>query len=155
MTKAEIKKKALDLLARREHSRQELREKLLRREFNISEIEEVLEKLESENYLNDSRFAEEWIRSRKKNKPRGKNLIKAELLDKGVEREIVEARLAENISRSEERKMARELAEKWLRKKSSQDYETREKKYKLTGYLSRKGFSREISRNLVEELIAE
>ncbi len=56
--------RALSLLARREHSRQELSQKLERKEFEQNEIRDALEKLVGEGYLSNQRFAEMLVRSR-------------------------------------------------------------------------------------------
>lgn len=90
-----IRNKALDLLARREHSRAELRIKLLQR-FESEErlIEDVLDELESEGLLSDQRFTEMFIRGRL-SKGVGPVRITAELRQKGVDESIVGLVLAE------------------------------------------------------------
>lgn len=90
-----IRNKALDLLARREHSRFELRNKLLLR-FRDEEqlINRVVEDLESENLLSDQRFTEMFIRGRVA-KGNGPIRIALELRQKGVDASMVELALAE------------------------------------------------------------
>ncbi len=61
-----IYNKSLDLLSRREHSRKEIKEKLLLRYENTEQINVVLEKLVSNNLINDSRFAEAYVLNRKR-----------------------------------------------------------------------------------------
>jgi regulatory protein len=51
-------------------------------------VNEVVEKLKEYDYLDDERFAEEFILSRIKNKPRGKNILLSELMSKGINKEI-------------------------------------------------------------------
>ena len=48
---------AMRLLARREHSRAELRGKLVRRGFENDSVEELLKGLEDQDLLSDERFA--------------------------------------------------------------------------------------------------
>src|SRR5690554_5755458 len=55
---------ALRLLARREHSRQELTLKLRQRQLDHSVISKVLDDYENEDWLNDNRFAEVYSRQR-------------------------------------------------------------------------------------------
>ena len=55
---AVIRAKALDLLARREHSRLELRQKLVQRGFPSDRIEPVLDQLVEERLLDENRYAE-------------------------------------------------------------------------------------------------
>ena len=59
-----VKEKAIELLARREHSRQELRDKLKLRGYLGPEIEDILTWLESERYLDETRFIESYVRHR-------------------------------------------------------------------------------------------
>ncbi len=49
---------AVRLLGMREHSRSELRQKLATRGYESGEIEEALDRLTEQDYLNDSRFAQ-------------------------------------------------------------------------------------------------
>jgi len=59
-----ILRKAVDLLARREHSRLELRDKLRQRGFEAGAIERVLDRLVERGWLDDERFAEAYVRGR-------------------------------------------------------------------------------------------
>lgn len=56
--------KALGLLARREHSRRELRQKLGRKGYASDEAGEALDRLGEQHYQDDDRFAEVLIRNR-------------------------------------------------------------------------------------------
>ena len=82
-----IYNKALDILSRREHSAHELKLKLHKKFEAIFEIEEVITKLESNNLLNDYRFAETYARIRKR-KGFGPNKIHYELKNKGIKESI-------------------------------------------------------------------
>lgn len=62
--KASAYNKALGLLARREHSRKELRQKLDRSGYARDEAGEALERLGEQHYQDDDRFAEALIRNR-------------------------------------------------------------------------------------------
>ena len=66
MALAEIYNKALDLLSRREHSRKELYLKLVKRFESKEDINSSLDKLEENNLLRDSRFAEEYVQARRR-----------------------------------------------------------------------------------------
>jgi regulatory protein len=71
------------LLARREHSEFELRQKLTVREFEEVDIEAAIERLLEKNYLSDSRFAISTCRYRA-NRGYGWRYIANELKQKGV-----------------------------------------------------------------------
>ncbi len=55
----------------------------------------VLERLAGMGYLDDEAFARAWVESRDRARPRGQNALRRELALKGVERDVVEAVLAE------------------------------------------------------------
>lgn len=61
-----LRRRAMDYLARREHSRYELQCKLSEKfeQADDSVIASVLDKLEADNLLSDTRFAESYVRSR-------------------------------------------------------------------------------------------
>ena len=84
---------AMNYLAGREHSEKELREKLLRKDFSLELIDQVLHNLKMDNLLNDERFTESFIRSRV-NKGFGPVKINYELSQKGISRELIEQYLS-------------------------------------------------------------
>lgn len=85
----DIRRKAMDLLARREHSAAELRSKLLAKGYSRPAVEEQLYLLEQENLLSDRRFAESYVNFRSK-KGFGPLRIEQELKQKGVTAELIE-----------------------------------------------------------------
>ena len=60
----DIRKKLLDLLSRREHSKYELILKLKRRVESVEKLKDELNKLSKEKLQSDLRFSESYIRSR-------------------------------------------------------------------------------------------
>jgi len=82
-----IYNKSLDLLSRREHSSKEIKEKLLLRFDDKVIINSVITKLEENNLINDTRFAEAYVSSRKR-KGFGPKKISFELLSKGVSESV-------------------------------------------------------------------
>lgn len=75
---------ALRLLARREHSRQELALKLRQRKLPADIIERVLDDYEHEGWLSDERFAEVYSRQRR-DSGYGPVRIRSELQQRGVQ----------------------------------------------------------------------
>ena len=83
-----LRNKALELLAIREHSRQELKRKLSARfQSHESEIERCLEELQSEDYLSEQRFTRLFIESKLNNKRMGPFRIMSDLQQRGINRE--------------------------------------------------------------------
>jgi regulatory protein len=75
--------KALGLLARREHSRRELQQKLGRGGFSRDESSDAVERLGDQGYQDDTRFAESLLRSRV-GQGYGPARIRAELRSQGI-----------------------------------------------------------------------
>lgn len=83
-----LRKKAMALLARREHSRAELKQKLLSRGFAESDIEIVLNELAKQNLQSDMRFAEMYVNARKQAGFGPKKII-AELQARGISDDLI------------------------------------------------------------------
>lgn len=93
-TPTEIRRKAMDLLARREHGVQELSRKLLQRGAEQELIDVELQKLVEEGLLSEQRYLESYIRSRA-NSGRGPVRIREELSQRGLARDDIEQALAQ------------------------------------------------------------
>ncbi|MEK7989699.1 MAG: regulatory protein RecX [Thiotrichaceae bacterium] len=90
----QVNQKALRYLANREHSRLELKKKLLAKACDIEIINAVLDDLAARDYQSDKRFAESYTRYRI-NKGYGERYIQWVLQQRGVHNEVVTAALAE------------------------------------------------------------
>lgn len=90
----EIEQAALRLLAGREHSRAELRRKLMPRAGDPGLLDRVLDALEAQHALSDARFVEQYIEARRR-KGFGPLRIRMELGERGVAGELVDASLDE------------------------------------------------------------
>ncbi len=84
---AAIRGAAMDLLARREHTLQELLTKLRRRFDDPARLEVELRKLAAESLQSDARFAESYVRQRA-DRGYGPLRIRRELRERGVSDEI-------------------------------------------------------------------
>ncbi len=90
----DVRLQAMNLLARREHLRQELALKLGKRFGSeaANDIAAVLDDLEAEGLQSDPRFTEAYIRQRI-SKGYGPDRIRQELRQKGVDSELLELAL--------------------------------------------------------------
>ena len=88
-----IRAKAIELLVRREHSRLELRQKLMQRGFPAEGIDSALNELAEEGLLNEGRYAEIYACNRA-DKGYGPLRIASELRERGIPQELVEQALA-------------------------------------------------------------
>jgi len=86
-TAAEIRFAAMNLLARREHSRLELVRKLQARVEDRALLDEALDRLIDDNLLDDERFCEAFVRMRANN-GYGPIRVRSELKEKGVSDEL-------------------------------------------------------------------
>lgn len=91
----EIKNAALSLLARREHSKQELRNKLSRRFADKEKIDQQVTALEKSELQSEERFVEAFVRA-KKNSGKGPKYIKQELRHRGVSEYLIASYVYEN-----------------------------------------------------------
>ena len=93
--------KAVSLLAVREHTEKEIREKLRSRSFPSSEIEEAVSRLKREGYISEERFAEVFIRSRLRKLPEGKALLAMRLRERGCAEDTARKALSEAWERED------------------------------------------------------
>jgi regulatory protein len=84
---------ALRLLARREHSSQELRAKLLRKGHPAEAVDVVLSQLAARRLISDVRFAGSLVRHRS-GRGQGPVRIRTELRRQGVAEELIQAEFA-------------------------------------------------------------
>lgn len=79
---------ALRLLGYRGRSEAEVRRRLNRR-YDSQVVDRVIATLTQQGYLDDAAFAQQWRSSRERRRPRGKSLLRQELLGMGVSEETV------------------------------------------------------------------
>ena len=84
LTEADCRQRAVELLARRDHSRFELERKLAARGFPPDSITAALADLESRGLLGAARFAGSFVRTRAA-KGKGPIRIRTELAERGIE----------------------------------------------------------------------
>lgn len=139
---------SLRLLAMREHSEFQLSKKLEQREFDEIEISEAIDKLKSEGYLSDTRFAESYLRSRKI-KLYGPIKIRLELEERGVSGSIISVAMQHDCD---------EVPHDWFaimqqaydRKYGDSKAEEYSEKAKRCRYLQNRGFEISLITNLIK-----
>lgn len=85
----------MDLLARREHSRDELAQKLTARGFGVDLVEAVIDELAAENLQSDDRYTEAYINERT-GKGYGPLHMRQVLRSRGVDDHLIEQYLDPN-----------------------------------------------------------
>lgn len=137
--KAEFQKtleKLLRFAMTRPRSCKEVTDWFKRKEVHESIHQELFEKLKYYELIGDEKFARWWIEQRISFRPRSQRLLKMELTQKGISREIAEAVLAEKPIDEVEVAYALALKKKSLVEKLPDE----NAKQKLIGFLARKGF---------------
>lgn len=104
---------------------------------------EVIEKLNEYGYINDEQFAEQFILSRIKNKPRGKIILVSELMSKGVNKEIAREKVDELVEDEYE------VLKRTYEKKFKEENITIRDRKKID-FLKRKGFSWDLIEKLIK-----
>lgn len=105
---------------------------------NAKIIDEIIGKLKKQELINDQEFAEWWLEQRSRFRPRGKIALKIELKQKGVDREIIEKIINQQVD-----ELA--LAKKAIKKKVKGEQ-------KISQSLARRGFSWETIRKVLAEI---
>ena len=147
-TREKAFQKALKYLNYRPRSVHEVKQKIEELGFCESVIDTVVNELVTKNYLNDRDFAENWISSRVRSKPRSRKMIRFELLKKLIPEDIIHEALEEAPTDDE---LALCLGKKYLRRFSHID----EKEFakKMTGVLARRAFSFSVIKTVLKKLI--
>lgn len=91
-TPAAIRRSALDLLARREHSYAEMLRKLRQRGAPVDIAEIELDRLQENGLLSDERFCEAYVRYRSQ-RGYGPQRLREELRQRGVAESLIEREL--------------------------------------------------------------
>jgi regulatory protein len=136
----------LRLLARREHSRRELMDKLALRGFNRQEVEPVLTQLADENWQNDERYAQCYARHRLEN-GYGPLRIAYELQQRGIESIDLDALIA-----GQESDWQQHLLNVYLDKYTAEPELSAEIWLKRSRFLQQRGFSGDMIKKLFAEL---
>ena len=104
---------AVEYLAAREHSRYQLRLKLIKKAHSEEASAKALDFLEREGWLSDRRFAEEWLRSRGAKHYEGRTRLLKELQSRGIDRmlasEAVECFFEDNPEETQFEKACKKL----------------------------------------------
>ena len=151
--KFHIKQRAFRLLGRRLHSINELRIKLLQKDYEKGIVETVLNELIKSKYLDDYKFSQMFSEEKIKIKLWGKNKIKSELIKKRINPEIINDVLKEKFPEGNLVDNAVVLAEKKLKSLSSRGFDNQKLKARLFSFLNSRGYDFETSKKAIDKMI--
>jgi len=125
----------------------EIRRHLRSKRFDDPAIDQAVDQLRAQRYIDDEAFARYWVEQRDTHRPRGERAIVSELMQKGVAREVIELVLGEREPDADV-KRARDAIKRpitrWLTLSEV------ERKRKIHQYLAQRGFSYDV----IEEVLA-
>jgi regulatory protein len=150
--------RAAKLLAARQRSVEELRERLLAGRGATPElVETVIERLREYGYLDDERFAQSYASLRIQQRPIGRQRLQRDLWQKKIDKQTIDTALDQVFEQTPEADLIDRAIAKRVRLRGRP--KTREEAKKLFDHLLRQGFTfelvsekvRSISRSEIDE----
>lgn len=138
------KEYALLLLSYRARTVKELTGRLRRKGFGLEVADAVIARLRELRILDDSRFAADFAEARLKLAHKGKRIVRAELRKLGVEKQEIDAAIAQAPDETE---AAAQLVEKLKSRYARLEPEVRRRR--LYALLARRGFSPDTIRAVI------
>lgn len=146
-----LKQEALQFATYKPRTEKQIVEAMLDRGYTSEESLLAVEFLREFNYLNDANYARMFIADSMIHKPMGERKMREELRKRGVQEFEIDDALANYLPKDSSKDQARQAAEKKLR---SLGWKSNDKqKSSLISFLQSRGFSWEIIREVVEELL--
>ena len=139
----DIRKKILDLLSRREHSKYELVLKLERRVDSSDKLLKEIDKLSDQNLQSDERFSESYIRSRY-NSGFGASRIKYDLSKRRVAESIIN-----DAFRDIDLNWLEKLKKENIKKYGNENPKNMQELSKRTKFFVQRGFDQEMIRKII------
>jgi regulatory protein len=151
----EVRQEALDYalktLERRLHSREELRRKLLKRQYADAMVDDVLNDLQRLGYVDDARFAKTKAMSAAQYKQHGHRRARVELMKAGVPDAVARKAIEDVYDPHDSLAVARTLAQK--KAPALRKLDPVVARRRLAGMLGRRGFDYETIRPVIDEVL--
>lgn len=128
---------AVRYLGYRPRSQAEIERNLRDKGYAPEVTEHVIARLRQEQYLDDEAFAQFWLENRERFRPRGRQALRYEMKQKGLDPAVIESTLADL---DEDESAWSAIEGKFYRWKSLEEQEF---KQKVMAFLSRRGFNYE------------
>lgn len=147
-----VRDAALNLIAYRARTREELRTRLRQKGFPPARIDPCLDRLQDKGFIDDRAVAEAFVRDRLRHRPKGKAALSSELRHKGVDTETAGSAIdrAFDDAGTSDVTLAEEVASKWAARQGAgvlealaSDVPSAERdraRRRLHAYLARRGF---------------
>lgn len=146
--------KALDFLSYRSRTEEEIRKKLRDAGCEDEVIGATVERLGTLGYLDDERFARDFVTSRIVRRSHGPLRVRRDLFRLGIDESVVEAAIAEVASRETLLDSAISIGMKYVAR-LDRERDDRKRRWKFVQYLLRRGFPADIAGEAVERVIRD
>ncbi len=146
---SKCKDSALKTIERSYKTEKEIRDKLLNKEFDEETVEKTINFLKEYTFIDDLKFTKMYVKDRIRTQ--GRNKIKYALIQKGVNKYLVDEVLQE-LDRNDEEERALLICEKKylsICKREEDDFKI---KNKLIRYMLGRGYEYEVARNVVSKI---
>ncbi len=141
--------RAVRFLAQRPRSSAEVRRSLAEKQVSSTIIDDVLDRLEAQGYIDDLAFARYWISNRQQFRPKGARALRFELREKGIAPSVIDEALVGFDASEAAYQAAQDKARRF------RTLDKRAFKEKMGSYLARRGFNYEIASDVINRLWSE
>ncbi|MCX7626673.1 MAG: recombination regulator RecX [Candidatus Sumerlaeaceae bacterium] len=152
--KLAARRRLVHYLSPRKKTKQEARLYLLRLGFGEEVVDYAISAACELGLLDDSAYAEAFVRTQKRVAKKGPRAIAHELIAKGVEPSAVQQSVASNYSSDQQRALARQVAQKRMASLGSKIAGSKLGQ-RLYAFLLNRGFEPEVCAEVVRELVGD
>ncbi|RBP36162.1 RecX family transcriptional regulator [Garciella nitratireducens] len=142
--------RALHYLSYRRRTQWEIEEYLKKKGFNEKIVELTIEKLKYYNLIDDEDYIKSYIAQKKSGNPIGRKKLLFDLEKKGIDNCLFD-QIDQYYTQEEEYEQAKKLALKYNKK--YEKISSKERIYKIGQAGQRRGFSWEIMKNVIQEIV--
>ena len=144
------KKFALEMLREDIYSKTQMSRYLEKEGFSDETVKTIVTELIQSGHIRDREFAEKWVQRRLKSNPRGRKLLKMELIEKGVDRKTAE-QVVNEVNKDDEERLALQIAEKQGKKYKHLSNQVAHRR--LHGYLARRGYDSDLILKIIHQVL--
>ena len=145
-----VRSAALQYLSYAPRTEAQVRQRLLLKGFSSQSIASVMGDLIELGYIDDQIYAMEYAKARFKHKRYGPSRIRRELISDGVCEAIVDEAIKASVSTDDVTIQAKHIAEQY---KDRVKGTLPQRKKKLIGYLTRRGYGYGLAKQLVQDIL--
>jgi regulatory protein len=135
--------RVLKFISYRQRTETEIRRKLEKKALSEETVEQTIERLRRSGLINDASFAQGWVETRMANHPSSRRALTYELKQRGIDPQII----AQTIDSIDDEEMAFQAALRHAKRVNDEDRKGFLRK--MYRYLSQRGFSYEISSQVI------